>query len=67
LLQTLIEAIKQDEDSGIATIQSISDLAEAHPTLIEPVIEDLMDIMSQVFKNKDFSDGKHFYSAHLIY
>jgi hypothetical protein len=58
MIQTLIDAVKQDEDSGVTTIQSISDLIESHPNFVQPIIEDLLDIMTQIFKNKGFTDGK---------
>lgn len=57
IIKTLIEAINNDQDSGVAIIQSISDLIESHPDMIKPFLEEILDILSQIFKNKSFSHG----------
>jgi len=57
LLQTLISAVKQDEDSGISIIQSLGDLIEAHPLFIKPIIEDLLVTLTEIMKTNQFTEG----------
>lgn len=57
LLQTLIEAVKHNEDAGVTTISSISNLLEAHPNMVKLNLEDLLNIMVQIFKDENFPDG----------
>ena len=57
LLQTLITAVKQDEDSGVSLIQSLGDLIEAHPTFVKPLIEDILHTLTEIMKEKSFTDG----------
>lgn len=57
LLNTLITAVKQDEDSGVSLIQSLGDLIEAHPTFVKPIIEDMLATMTEIMKEKTFTDA----------
>jgi len=57
ILQTLISAVKQDEDSGNSIIQSLGDLIEAHPMFIKPIIEDLLVTLTEIMKTNAFTDG----------
>ena len=57
LLQTLITAVKEDEDSGVTIIQSLGDLIETHPAFVKPIIEDLLATLTEIFKTSQLTDG----------
>lgn len=48
LVKTLIQAVRTDEESGRATIESIIDLMEFHPKFIKPIAEDLITIFTDI-------------------
>lgn len=54
LLNTTIEALKEDEDKGRASLEALIVLTECTPEIWKPYIENLVDIISQVMMNSDF-------------
>lgn len=56
-LKTMIEALKEDEDSGKSALESFIDMAEFHPDLFKDFGSTLVDVISQIMINKDFENG----------
>lgn len=44
LLQKSIELIKFDQESGIAALESLNELIEAHPKFVKPILNDMLTI-----------------------
>lgn len=57
LLQILVETVKQDEESAIQLIQSIGEIAENHSSLLKPVLEDILLILSEILVAKNLSNN----------
>lgn len=56
LLDTVVEALKTDEDQGNSTLSSLGELTSAHPEVWKNTTGQLINIISQVFTEKSFSD-----------
>ncbi len=57
LIQSLRTVIKEDEDSASTIIQSLTELIEAHPNFIKPVLDDLLSTLTEIMKAKQLTDG----------
>lgn len=57
LVKTLIQAVKTEEESGRATIESIIDLMEFHPKFVKPIAEDLISIFVDIIDAPSLGDG----------
>lgn len=66
LLQTLSTVLKQDEDASISVLQSLSELVEAHPSFVKPIIDNLLLTLIEVMKAKELTDGIFFICINFI-
>ncbi|CAI2376389.1 unnamed protein product [Moneuplotes crassus] len=57
LLSIMIDALKEDENAGKATLESFIDMADFHPDLFKEYGTTLVDVVSQIMLNTDFEDG----------
>lgn len=57
ILNTVIEALKVDEEAGKSTLESLIDIADFHPDMFKEYGTTLVEVVSQIMLNKDFEDG----------
>lgn len=50
ILSKSIELIKFDQESGIAALESLNELMEAHPKFIKPIFDDLLMMFSEIME-----------------
>jgi len=48
-----------DDDTAISLVQALGELAESHPPLMKPYIEDTLEILSEILITKNFSNSKN--------
>lgn len=57
LLKLLIEAIKDDEDSGLKVIKSFDELIETHPKFVKKQLDEIVNVFTEVVMATNLSDG----------
>lgn len=57
LLDVVIEVLRQDEDKGKASLESLIELTQNHGEIWTQVMAKLIYIISQIVQNKSFEDG----------
>lgn len=50
ILSKAIELIKFDQESGIAALESLNELIEAHPKFIKPIFDDLLMMFYEIME-----------------
>ena len=48
LLQVSIQAIKEDEEVGRVSLESLSELVEVHPKFVKPHFQPLLQLVTEV-------------------
>ena len=48
LLQTSVEAIKQDEESGRTALESLAELVEVHPKFVKGYFDQILVVCTEV-------------------
>jgi hypothetical protein len=57
IISSMVEAIKFDQDIGKQIVERLTDLIQFHPKFMLPISLDLLNIMNQIIKTKDFDDS----------
>lgn len=66
VLNTMIEALKTNEDAGKSALESLIDMADFHPDLFKQYGSTLVSVISQIMLNKEFEDGTRSSSKEII-
>ena len=56
ILDVLIEVLKEDEEQGLKSIDSLIELTNSHGDIWSQVMDKLLFVVSEVMKNKQFED-----------
>ncbi|TNV74745.1 hypothetical protein FGO68_gene4951 [Halteria grandinella] len=57
LLDVVIEVLRQDEDKGKASLESLIELSQNHGEIWSQVTQKLLYVVSQIVQNKSFEEG----------
>ena len=52
LVAKTIDCIRADEESGNEALGSLSDLIEVHPKFIRPILNDLVNVFTEIMESK---------------
>ena len=54
IVETMIEAIKFDQDVGKQILERLIDLVQFHPQFMKPVSFEVLTVVNEIIKNKQF-------------
>jgi hypothetical protein len=67
IIDTLIYALKNDEDKGKLALESLNNLTESHPKFWKDNLETLLHVLYEIIKEKGFSFAIRESSLEIIY
>ena len=66
ILNTMVEALKTDQDQGRMALESMVDLTKSHPQCWKETTPQLVKIVSDIVKMKDFDEGTRSQAAEVV-
>ena len=66
ILNTVVEALKEDESQGRLALESMNELTNVHPEIWKNTTNQLVNVISQIMGQKSFEDGTRASAAEVI-
>jgi len=58
ILKLVVDTAKDNDETAISLVQALGELAENHPPLVKPSIEDTLEILAEILVSKALSNSK---------
>ena len=66
ILDTVVDSLKSDEGQGRVALESLVDLSKTHPHFWKETSTQLVKIVSDIIRMKDFEDGTRSQAAEIV-